>query len=680
MENERTERTGAPGVLASCLSIIDRFVGLPPDDTDPFHAFRARALIIFAPAMGLLAIVMGGVQAWGEWTRQSTSFGGLAGLLSIAVPLGLGVILCMVPFILRRTKALRIGAWLTLVCISIGLMPWPFLLFGIYSRNIIMLTVLPVLFSLLISPRVGFFVLISVCGGFAALPVLSSLGRVHMPEGITIFDAQGHAIAAIMTCVSIYILLSTVANLYRTSMTTIMAARREAVDLSEQDQLTCLANRRVYQRYLTQCMHSGMNSDRGQGTCKPEGGSACISSALTLVLIDLDRFKEVNDSHGHYAGDILLQTIARRLQGIADEWESALTARLGGDEFALVVCDNLTSDQLASLGERIVTAMRAPVRLDHGTIYPTVSVGIACAPDDAKDAKDLQWLADIALYASKSAGRDQWHRATNDLKAALEERQSLIRAMRQPEFPGQLEVWYQPQVCARTGRVAGLEALTRWRHPELGLLMPNRFIKHAEENGLIGVLSDRVLKTAIAGAAPWIKAGLVDTLAVNISGQDLKDADIVATIRNSIETHGLPPSAIEVEVTESFFLWDLDGTFTVLQALGQLGVRIALDDFGTGYSSLAYLRSLPINTIKIDKSFVFDCDTNANSLAIVQAIIGLAGTLSMATVAEGIETEAHRTVLDQLGTDRMQGYLFSAPMPHQDCATFLTTWQAKGAA
>ncbi len=639
---------------AFLIRSLDRIFGLNRLGLAPLDLLRARAICLLSPLAGLFAFGLCAVQFHSE-RAGGAIFGGLLGVASWLVPFGLGVILMVIPVGIRVIGAIRLHAILFIGSITAGLIPWPLILYGVYSRNIPMLTGVPVLLTLLISRRAGFIGLLALGVYVLALPILGAEGVIHQIPGVSLTDGFGQAVAVILTAAGLTLTIISVTALYNEAVKAAVEARLDALGLAERDQLTGLCNRRVFTRTLEERIDEAN-----------EGGAP-----VCLTLVDLDHFKAVNDNHGHSAGDQLLVTIARRLRRLAEDYPGCTPARLGGDEFALILSAPETPGGLEAFANRLVAAMRAPVETDHAVIYPTISVGVACCPSDAVGLEDLQWMADVALYASKSAGRDQWHKADDDMRRAVQERESLVAAMRGPDFLSQLEVWYQPQSSLRTGNIRGLEALIRWRHPQFGLLMPDSFIRHMEENGLIGMLTEHVIHKAVEQAAPWLKSGMIDRLAINISGHDLKDLTLVSTVERVIEAHAIAPDMLELEVTESFFLWNLEATFTVLQALGSRGVRVALDDFGTGYSSLSYLRTLPINTIKIDKSFVFDCDTNPNSLAIVQAIIGLARTLSMETVAEGVETDAQHEVLARLGSTRMQGFQLSRPMTASDCALFL---------
>ncbi len=646
---------------ARFFGLVDRLTGIDPSHADHFLVLRARAIVMMAPVAAAFAFTMGIMQIHGELSGAGTAYRGMTGYLSVITPLAMGLCLLAVPIVLRKTQSTSLCGFVILLIIGVGLAPWPLLLFGIYSRNILILTSVPILFRFLISERSAAVALVVVCAFFAALPVLADYGLIHQPDGVTLFDSIGHAAAAIITTIALHTAFHALIGLYERALREASAARQRALDLAESDQLTGLANRRVFTRHLEQRILEGAGDE----------------TLFALLLIDLDHFKSINDSYGHSTGDHLLNTVARRLTRLSTEIPHSIPARLGGDEFALVTGPLTDETAGEAFGERVVSAMRAPIQADHAVLYPTVSVGLAFWPQDGATAKDIMRLADMALYASKGAGRDRWHRADHEMKVAMEERQSLVSAMRGPDFTDQLEIWFQPQADMKTGKPRGLEALIRWRHPELGLLMPDSFICLAEENELIGRLTEHVIKHAIDHAAPWLQAGMIDRLAINVSGDDLQDTNLIGILSEQLRRWDLPPSVIELEVTESILLWNQEATFHVVQQLGHLGVRVALDDFGTGYSSLAYLRTLPINTIKIDKSFVFDCDTNPNSLAIIQAIIGLARMLDMETVAEGVETLGQRDILARLGASRMQGYLLSHPLPVDACINFLAEYRAE---
>ncbi len=634
------------------------------DSSMDLSVLRGRALAVMGPMGGVFGTMMALAQLRVELSGASTAIGGPVGILRIALPLAVAVILFSIPVLLRVTGRVRLCGLICLGAITLALVPWPFVQSGIYSRTVFMLTAMPMAWAFLLSNRAAAVMAILVCTILVSLPVLGNMGVVQQPDGVAFVDSASHCLSALLTTIGLFAVAWTITQLHEHAARESFAARLEAVDLAESDQLTGLANRRIFSRILRERTAKASEDESGVG----------------LILVDLDHFKTINDTYGHTTGDILLTSVAKRLERLCQDYPDSVAARLGGDEFAVICWDDSGGSVVDSLARRLVEAVRAPVMTDHAVLYPTISVGAALLPQDATSVEDLQWIADVALYASKGAGRDQWHRAEPDMIAAVEQRHALVSAMRQPQFTDELEIWYQPQSCMRTGRIVGLEALTRWNHPQFGLLMPTSFIQHAEDNNLIGLLTDHVITKAMEDAAPWFHSGLIDRLAINISGHDLKNNTLVQAVGRGLEHWDLPPSMLELEVTESFFLWNLEATFTVLQALGTRGIRIALDDFGTGYSSLSYLRTLPINTIKIDKSFVFDCDSNPNSLAIVQAIIGLARTLDMETVAEGVETESQKQMLARLGTTRMQGFHHSRPMPADACVAFLKEAAAASAA
>jgi len=415
------------------------------------------------------------------------------------------------------------------------------------------------------------------------------------------------------------------------------------------DDLTGLGNRRLLYAELEEALRA-----RGDG------------DSVALLILDLDRFKEVNDALGHHIGDQLLRQVGPRLaeQLRADD----VLVRLGGDEFAVLLrsADGLWA---AEVTVRLLAALKAPFDLEGIGLHVDASVGIAVCPDHATDATTLLQRADVAMYQAKSArsgwqlyafqpgedGRDRLQ-TTEDLRAALDE--------------GQFVLHYQPKVDARTGTVVGVEALVRWRHPGQGLLYPDTFLPLAEQTGLMRALTSTVLHTALEQAQAWRQTGLDVSVAVNLSVANLIDTHLPVEVGNLLVTFGLPASALELEITESTLMVDAERSREVLDALRALGVRIAVDDYGTGYSSLAYLQQLAIDELKLDKSFILPMLEDPGAAAIVRTTIDLAHSLGLRLVAEGVETEAHLRELARLGCDLAQGYHLSRPLPADD----LTPW------
>ena len=379
---------------------------------------------------------------------------------------------------------------------------------------------------------------------------------------------------------------------------------------------------------------------------------------FAVLCIDLDHFKIVNDTLGHPVGDALLKAVADRLRH--NTRPSDLVARLGGDEFAVIQTRASNSAQAAVLADRLVACVSQPYEIGGHAIVIGASIGIALAPVDGRDADNLLKNADMALYRAKANGRGVSCFFKPEMEGEVRERRALEIDLRKAVRDNQLELFYQPLVSLADHRASGFEALLRWKHPERGMVMPAKFIPLAEERGLIGEIGAWALKVACREAAGWPDHLRVS---VNLSVLQFKSGDLETHVRAALDASGLDPRRLELEVTESLLLTEDAATIDQLHRLKALGLTIALDDFGTGYSSLSYLRSFPFDKIKIDQTFVRDITNRRDCVAIVRAVAGLAQTLSMRTVAEGVETLDHLERVRSAGCDEVQGYFFSRPVP-----------------
>jgi diguanylate cyclase (GGDEF)-like protein/PAS domain S-box-containing protein len=385
------------------------------------------------------------------------------------------------------------------------------------------------------------------------------------------------------------------------------------------------------------------------------------SRLFAAIYIDLDRFKLINDSMGHGAGDQLLQEAARRL---TQSVRQCTVARLGGDEFA-VLAEDLDSPVAAiQIAERVLDVLKQPYVIDGRDVFSAASVGVALASPGITPA-DLLSNADTALYKAKAKGRARLELFSENMRAEVRERMTLEVGMRRGIERGEFELFYQPKVQIGTGRIGGFEALLRWRHPEQGLLYPDSFIPLAEESGLIIPLGRFVIEQACFQLKTWqTRFGQTPnlTMAVNVSPRQMKDSGLVATVRQSLIAHGVEPSLFFLEITEGALMDETEATLAKLAELKALGVKIEIDDFGTGYSSLAYLSRFPLDGLKIDRSFVEKILSADNEKEIVRSIMGLASATGLSVVAEGIETSDHVQALMQMGCDQGQGYYFARPM------------------
>ncbi|MGH8990726.1 MAG: putative bifunctional diguanylate cyclase/phosphodiesterase, partial [Acidimicrobiia bacterium] len=382
---------------------------------------------------------------------------------------------------------------------------------------------------------------------------------------------------------------------------------------------------------------------------------------LAVLFIDLDRFKRVNDSLGHPAGNELLRQVARRLAAAVRSTDTV--ARMGGDEFTLLVTNIRSTGEAAMVAEKILVAFRQPFVLDGHDLFVTPSIGIAVGPDDGLRPSVLLKNADTAMYRAKDRGRNCYEIYALDMNAAAEGQLALEGELHHAIDTGQLLVVYQPQVDLTTGRIVGVEALVRWPHPTLGMMTPDRFVPLAEETGLIVPLDDWVLRTACAQARAWTDAGLPALrVAVNISGRAFQRANVAERVEETLHLTGLAPERLELEVTESMAIDQGSDTRPVFRDLEALGVKLAIDDFGTGYSALSRLRGFPFHTLKIDRSFISEIEDSSDEAPIVAAMIAMAHAMKLDVVAEGVETNAQRAYLGRHGCDIAQGYLFSRPV------------------
>jgi diguanylate cyclase (GGDEF)-like protein len=429
-----------------------------------------------------------------------------------------------------------------------------------------------------------------------------------------------------------------------------ISAERRARYLALHDLVTDLPNRELLRRRLDQAL----------------AGRRRRGGMVAVLLLDLDRFKTVNDTLGHAAGDQLIRQCARRLEACLRETDTV--ARLGGDEFAIVQVDVGEADQVQTLCERLLAALARPFDLDGHEVVITASIGLALAPRDGEEPGALLRQADVALYRAKDAGRNTLRVFKPEMDQELQARRELEGELRRALRHDEIEIHYLLQVGVQDGRPVGFEALARWRHPRRGWVEASRFIPVAEETGLILPLGERVLRTACATLAGW--PGL--RLSVNVSAAQFRHGDLVAVVDDALRTSGLAPGRLQLEITEAALLGDTSATLAKLAVLRQMGVGIAMDDFGTGYSSLSYLQRFPFDVLKIDRSFVAALEPGGSSTAaIVRAVIGLGRALGIRTCAEGVETGEQLALLRADGCDEAQGHYFAPPAPAAALADLL---------
>ena len=391
---------------------------------------------------------------------------------------------------------------------------------------------------------------------------------------------------------------------------------------------------------------------------------------LGILFLDLDRFKVINDSLGHSLGDRLLQAVAERLEAGVREGDTV--ARLGGDEFILLLPGIARAEDIAKVAEKILDSLRLPFRLEGRDLFVTASIGLSLYPEDGLDGETLVKNADIAMYRAKEQGRDNYQLYTHAMNERAVERLALESSLRKALAHGELLLHYQPLLDLSTGRVHGVEALLRWEHPESGIVYPGEFMHLAEVTSLILPIGVWTLRTACAQVKRWQEEGHPHLcVAVNLSARQFQQPEVVDHVKRALRETGLSARSLDLEITESHAMQNAEATIHTLRELKALGVRISIDDFGIGYSSLSYLKRLPIDTLKIDQSFVRDITSDPDDAAIATAIIALAHTLKLRVVAEGVENQQQLEFLSTRQCDRMQGFLFSHPLPAAACGEFL---------
>ncbi len=395
-----------------------------------------------------------------------------------------------------------------------------------------------------------------------------------------------------------------------------------------------------------------------------------MHSRVAILFLDLDRLKAINDEYGHGAGDDLIKQVATRLSALLRA--SDTVARLGGDEFAVVMSSIDDIDAVRILAQRIIDSIAEPYEVDGQRIETSTSVGISIYPDDDEDTDELIRKADVALYQVKAEGRSAYNLYDGEMHAAARQQSQLENELRVALDEGQLLFYYQPQLDVSGREIIGGEALVRWQHPERGMLAPGYFIAAAESSGLVVEIGELALRCACRQARDWIAQGLPPTrVAVNISPRQFRSSRLVESVAEALRESGIPPHLLELEITESMMLDEIESTKDRLEGLHALGVDLTIDDFGAGYSCLAYLKHFPVQRLKIDKSFVDGVTEDADTAAIVEAVVRLGHSLRMQVLAEGIETSAQQARLQALGCDEVQGYFFGRPVPPETFAADL---------
>ncbi|HEX8949947.1 MAG TPA: EAL domain-containing protein [Dissulfurispiraceae bacterium] len=426
--------------------------------------------------------------------------------------------------------------------------------------------------------------------------------------------------------------------------------------LAHHDELTGLPNKRLFMEVVKFELAQAQRNER----------------KLAILFLDLDRFKEVNDTLGHGAGDSLLKEVAGRLK--ASVRKSDTVARIGGDEFNILLSDISRVEDITTIARKVMSAFQRPFLAAGHEFHVTTSIGISIYPDDSEEIETLFRYADIAMYHAKERGRNSHQFYNSEINIRSVERMKFESYLRRTIEREELSVYYQPQVDIKSGHIVCAEALVRWRHPKLGLLPSKLFIPAAEKTGFITTIDEWVMRTACAQFKEWQEAGHPSLcVTVNLSARGFQNPDLVATIARILEETGLPPYCLDIEITESTAMYDIDRTITQLNELTAMGVRISIDDFGTGYSSLSYLKRLPIQRLKIDRSFVKDITTDPDDRAIIKAVTAMAHNMKMTVVAEGVETREQLNFLHETQCDEAQGYFYSKPLPPEEFSDLIAS-------
>ncbi len=444
-------------------------------------------------------------------------------------------------------------------------------------------------------------------------------------------------------------------------MREIVALNARLHELALYDALTGLYTRPMFGELLDQAIASSQRN----------------GLPLALLLIDLDDFKTVNDGHGHHVGDELLLEVARRMRHVLRK--SDALARLGGDEFAVLIRELHDSEHALAVADKLLQELDLPWRRDFCEIVPGASIGLAFYPRDGADSESLLRHADMAMYRAKSAGRARCCVFDQTMALAVQERARILNRMRQAVRQHDMRLVYQPQVSARSGRVVCLEALLRWDDAEFGPIPPDKFIPIAESSGLIHELGDWVMNEAARQAALWRLQGLSLKVAINVSPHQLRQPSFPETLSQLIERWDIPGSSLELEITETAAMTQLDRVEALLASIVDLGVTLAMDDFGTGYSSLGALRALPVGRLKLDRSFIRGLDDSPSDRAFVRAIIQLTQNLGKALVAEGVETHRQLDFLVSEGCDEIQGWLYAKAVDAEAIPSLVAAIEKSGA-
>jgi diguanylate cyclase (GGDEF)-like protein/PAS domain S-box-containing protein len=434
-------------------------------------------------------------------------------------------------------------------------------------------------------------------------------------------------------------------------ITQVQVMAQKMAHLAQHDYLTGLPNRMLLNDRLSQAIAYAKRH----------------ATQIAVLFLDLDKFKHINDSLGHLAGDKLLESVAQRLVGQVRQ--SDTVSRQGGDEFVILLHENIHAEYAAIAAEKIIQSLIEPHYIDKHELHITTSIGISLYPADGNDADTLIKHADTAMYHAKKKGRNNYQFFKSDMNVRAVERQSIEADLRRAIDRDEFVLHYQPKVNLRSGEVTGAEALIRWIHPTKGIVLPEAFIGIAEDCGLIIPIGRMVLRQACVQAREWMNQGMPPiTISVNISALEFRHQHFFECVREILHETGMNPKCLQLELTESVLMRNIESSTTILRALKDMGVQLAVDDFGTGYSSLSYLHQFPIDVLKIDQSFVKDISSNASNGIIVNAVIGMGASLNQSVIAEGIETQEQLTFLSAHQCNEGQGHLLGWPTPPEDFA------------
>jgi diguanylate cyclase (GGDEF)-like protein len=658
------ERTRLPGRAVALAHALALFAGASLIWlTSSFDQWRIGLLAV------LLAFTITSAVADIRTAVRTVTISGVPiGLITAIVLLGPGpaALVGVVTMIAFWTK--RRTAWYVLMN-NVTTFMWYPLVAGLFFRETVHLANIgphALAYYLVVFPTFVIALVVNFFGviGFRCYLDRSSLAEAARLAVLPIMSAElfsalltmGAAYVAVQAGMAGVVLIGLALLVFQYLIGELLKSKQRGEDLRRMattDELTGLPNREVFRRRLDDRIASAKAHSENFG----------------VMLLDLDRFKEVNDTLGHHYGDELLRNLGPRLAGAIGE--GGLVARLGGDEFAVLPAEATgDTDELEAIAQRLIECVQRPVHVDEMTLEVGGSVGVSRFPRDGDDPHSLLRSADVAMYAAKEA-----HASCKVYAAALDRhsvrRLSVLSEFREALDAGEVEVFYQPIMHIDGTRVHGAEGLVRWRHPELGLLPPSDFIPIVEQTALIGSLTRHVLERAVVDCARWRGAGHELTVSVNLSVRNLLDPELPSVIGELLARHGLTPEALQLEITESMLMSDPDRSLVTLTALSELGVGLSVDDYGTGYSSLANLRRFPIDELKLDRSFVSPMLSDENDLIIVRSTINLGHDLGLNVVAEGVEDEATLARLTALGCDLAQGYYFSKPLPSHDFDAFV---------